>query len=1409
MKITGYGKKYLYFFVTLVLFGLFAGLQGCGGGSGSSPARVPPVGTVYGKVSSAEGVRLNIVGETSDNLVAKALVWLENYPDKTCLTDQNGEFALKDVPLNENHRIVCSYDLAASNELYLARSAPFQVSAAQPVKKLSELEVEKGLYSVNGYLTDNLGKPVANAELSLWGMKFYSNAAGYFNTPPLPPDAADEKITISAPGFREHSFEMPFLKSSNLSSTINLTLSDLSEPNYSPVVYFTEIPGKVSPEERVELEVAVFDPDEYKTDQFNPEWSSTVGEIESGADSMRIAWIAPTTTGMATISAEVTDSRGAKGSVNVAIAVGGDKNIVIRVDKVEPLAAETGETITIFGSGFGNSEDEVSLSFNGINAEIISCSDSQIVAKVPPGDADGIILIKNKHGEKSAGNFTLVDPGLSISPAYGPAGTLVHVKGRNFLDNQSESQILVNGVVAEVVSWSDTQIDFVVPRGANSGVVNLVINNKTRVAGIFKVNRVFNTDPLKTFKNDVITITGEGWGSAPGSSYLYFDEGGVKAPVISWSESKLLIRVPSGAKTGDLSAEVQGVNFKIASMTVNSIETITPQNCIAGDIVSISGHGFGSNPGSVTIGGDAAEVVSWSHTFIEAKILPGTRPGNLIVTADALDSNGVAINVMEITSISADRLPVGASLTINGYGFGKDTGYVLFGESTSTDFSIWRPDEIKVTIPQTATGTASVVVSNMGIRSKAVDFDILYFDKIDYETGWYGREITVSGAHLGDGSEQNKVLFNQLAAPILSWNDSEIHFRVPEGAASGPVSLVVNDYPTIVCSEFVVYPEYDYTQIYPSWSGPRANSAPFLPGVDQNEAGDIFITDYDNGWVWKISADGSQTKFANLDKPWGVAVNNTSELVYVAESGGHSLKAFDFSGNYVKQIAGSGNSDGQVYAPRGLAIDSQGMLYVADAGNSRIQIFDTSTDSYFNQLGSYGSGNGQFNAPSGIAIDSTFNLYVADANNHRIQRFAPNDVTSPSSWSFSGWLGSKDPNIVTPGWLTTGFGQASTRDGEFYRPFGVAVSENSELLVADTYNNRVQVIDLNAGTFLNKIGAAGITGGQYNQPVDLYSLNDNVMIADSSNSRLQKSSVAGAYIEQIEPDTSLLTTLPVRITVDSKNRKVFVLDREDGSITVFNLEGEVIQVIGSKGAGDNQFYNPEGLAVDNRGYLFVADTGNARVQVISPEGAFIKNWGVYGSGDGQFFKPSSITVDNSGTYLFVADREKNRIQKFDTDGTFIKDWGATGISDDGFNYPAGLAINEDGFCYVVDRGNHRIKKYDTDGNFVGWWGSYDAGSLAFWLDPGSNRTGAFSDSNGAFDTPTDVALDAQGNVYVADTGNFRMQRFSAEQKYKDAAGFQTEIYVGENIAALTVDDWGRVYAVSADSNKILRFVPDP
>lgn len=127
----------------------------------------------------------------------------------------------------------------------------------------------------------------------------------------------------------------------------------------------------------------------------------------------------------------------------------------------------------------------------------------------------------------------------------------------------------------------------------------------------------------------------------------------------------------------------------------------------------------------------------------------------------------------------------------------------------------------------------------------------------------------------------------------------------------------------------------------------------------------------------------------------------------------------------------------QFKEPTGIALDSSGNLFVAEAGNNRIQKF-TNTGGFIRSWGGFGSGAGQFKYPTGVAVDSSANVYTVEGT-HRIQKFKTNGV------------------------FTTMWGYYGGADGQFRNPVGVAVKsanvsiQEERVFVADTVNNRIQV----------------------------------------------------------------------------------------------------------------------------------------------------------------------------------------------------------------------------------------------------------------------------------------------------------------------------------------------------------------
>jgi glucose/arabinose dehydrogenase/sugar lactone lactonase YvrE len=192
-------------------------------------------------------------------------------------------------------------------------------------------------------------------------------------------------------------------------------------------------------------------------------------------------------------------------------------------------------------------------------------------------------------------------------------------------------------------------------------------------------------------------------------------------------------------------------------------------------------------------------------------------------------------------------------------------------------------------------------------------------------------------------------------------------------------------------------------------------------------------------------------------------------------------------------------------------------------------------------------------------------------------------------------------------------------------------------------------------------------------------------------------------------------------------------------------------------------------------------------------------WGSYGQGrDSRFNAPEGIAVDQQGN-VYVVDTGNDRIQKFSANGSFIGELGRHGVRNGTFKNPEGIALDQQGNIYVVDTGNNRIQKFS--GNFSG---NFSANSpngtyLAQW-----GKHGVEPDSR--FNAPEGIAVDRRGNIYVVDTGNNRIQKFSANGTFLGKFGsFGTNDTSFDAPEGIAVDQQGNVYVVDTGNNRIQKF----
>ena len=254
---------------------------------------------------------------------------------------------------------------------------------------------------------------------------------------------------------------------------------------------------------------------------------------------------------------------------------------------------------------------------------------------------------------------------------------------------------------------------------------------------------------------------------------------------------------------------------------------------------------------------------------------------------------------------------------------------------------------------------------------------------------------------------------------------------------------------------------------------------------------------------------------------------------------------------------------------------------------------------------------------------------------------------------------------------------------------------------------------------------------------------------------------------------------------------------------------------GTAGYADGQgqsamFNNPQGVVADSQGNIYVADSFNNYIRKITPDGTvttFAGN-GKAGYVDGladsaQFYAPAGLTMDSQGN-LYVADVGNNVIREIVANGTVSTYTGTgtagySGGSDKAYVYynnPTDEAITADGIMYIADRGNNALRKVTPAAAFV----STFAG----------NHVPGFVDATGIlayFNKPSAITLDASGNAYIADQGNYSLRKVTPAGVVTTIAGNSKQINLINIPSGLTTDAAGDIF-ISDEGGRILEYTKD-
>ncbi|CAF4902345.1 unnamed protein product, partial [Rotaria sp. Silwood1] len=573
-----------------------------------------------------------------------------------------------------------------------------------------------------------------------------------------------------------------------------------------------------------------------------------------------------------------------------------------------------------------------------------------------------------------------------------------------------------------------------------------------------------------------------------------------------------------------------------------------------------------------------------------------------------------------------------------------------------------------------------------------------------------------------------------------------------------------------------------------------------------------------------------------LNYPWGIYVDSSSTL-YVADRSNNRIQRWDSGAANGITVAGdtSGTAGSFSYllnSPTGVMVDQYGSIYVLDSGNTRIQKW-TSGATFGTTVLTTTLSN-----PLGMGVNAVGNLFIADTNSHRVQSFSVYCPVTTTSAPLS--IQVSTPLCSTAVWnssvtLIVGATGTSGNSPTFVSsPYDVTFDKYQQMYVADYGNHRIQqyTFGSNVGqTVAGITSSAGSTLGQLNNPSAVYvDANDNMYILDTSNYRILRWELGnqlGTIIVNGRGSGTTLDKIGTSYAMFVFNAtSIYVSEYGNNRVTKWIISNNNLGQLMAGGAGvgstSEKLNGPWGIYVDINETLYVADRLNHRIQKWvfgSPIGITIAGQsGVLGSWSYQFNNPTSLTFDQYG-YMYVLDAGNSRVQKWSIGMTY----GFTVVSGS-MSSPSAMHWDFSNNIYVADTSSHRIMSYNIlcpptttttvasstlPPNAACQSGVYNATwSIVAGVSSATGTTSIHLNS------PTDVFVDGNFNIYVADYGNSRIQKYklgvfaasSTVAGYTLAGGSSySELY---NPTSVYVDLNGIMYIADASNYRVQKVLPN-